>query len=106
MGPEAGGETSGGPEAGGDRLDGEAVPVAAEPDDGARRDRSDHGGAPPRLPGVGVGEVQLDDRPVERGERVVDPPRVVVNAPGLMMIAAQRPRAAWISSISSPSWLD
>ena len=50
------------------------VPVAT----GATTD-----GVPPRLAGVGVGEVQLDDRAVERGERVVERPRVVGERAGV-----------------------
>ena len=29
-----------------------------------------------------------------------------VNAPGFITIATHRPRAAWIASMSSPSWFD
>ena len=67
----------------GDGLEGQPVAVAAEADDAARSPPARPRCVPPRLAGVRVGEVQLDDRAVERGERVVDAPGVVGEGAGV-----------------------
>ena len=65
------------------RRDGQLVADHPEPDDRAGRDGADDARVPPRLARVRVGDVDLDDRSVERGERVVDAPRVVGERAGV-----------------------
>ena len=48
--------------------------MAAEAGDGGGGDRGDDRGVAPRLAGRRVGQVELDDRAVEGGERVVERP--------------------------------
>jgi len=57
--------------------------VAAEAGDGAERHGRDDRGVAPRLASVRVRQVELDHRPFERGERVVDGPRVVRERAGI-----------------------
>src|SRR6266508_3284330 len=67
----------------GDGTNREVVTGAAEAGDRAGGDRRDDARVPPRFAGVRVGEVNLDDRPVERGERVMKAPRVVRERAGV-----------------------
>ena len=77
-----------------DRGDGERVAVAAEAGDDAGGHRCDHRRVAPLLAGGRVREVELDDRAVEGGQRVLDRPAVVREGGGVdddRRAAAPRP---------------
>ena len=57
--------------------------MTAEADDRPLGDGRHDARVAPRLAGVGVRQVQLDDGTVERGQRVVDAPRVVRERAGI-----------------------
>src|ERR671919_367946 len=66
-----------------DGLDRQRVAVAAEAGDRAGGHRGHDRRVAPRLPGVGVGDVELDHRPVEHGQGVVEPPGVMGERAGV-----------------------
>ena len=61
----------------------EVVALLAEAHDRAGGDRRDHARVPPGFAGVRIGDVHLDDGPVERGQRIVDRPGVVRERAGV-----------------------
>ena len=91
-----------------DRLHRQRIPRAAQRRDQGVRHRGDHRRVPPRLSSVGVRQVQLDDRALERRQRIVEPPRVVGERPRVDDDRrVSTPRAAWISSTGPPrGWTD
>jgi hypothetical protein len=58
-------------------LQGQPVPVDAQPADDPGRDGGDHRVVPELLPGVDVGDVHLDERPAQQGAGVPERVRVV-----------------------------